>query len=208
MKSHLLYLIFFLTVLFSQSCKRGDPCSGMDLSDKVFTYSIPDSNKTKIPYTGRDTLILVSDGGDTATFIGAGKNTIYNISSKNIYPNPDCPRYEKKYFENFWIKFTDIKNLNRSIRYLVYLPTENDIISIQNSTNLELREIIDADSKVFAFTTFEMMSKRTNYDDSIPINGVYQKGYYIDANRTVLYSHSKGLLKYKDINLMNWTLVN
>lgn len=190
-----------------QSCKRGNPCDGMDLSEKVYTYNIPDSNRLKIPYTGTDTLVFVSNANDTVMYVGSGKNSQYSVFTSNINPNPDpdCPRIEKKYFENFRIGFIINKETYKWISYNVYLPSPNDISSIQNASNIEITEHVSQDIyRIIAHTNFESLNNRKGFDDSLFINGVYKKGYYIDSNRDVLYNNAEGLLKFKDINNLVW----
>ncbi|MES2727828.1 MAG: hypothetical protein V4643_12040 [Bacteroidota bacterium] len=87
--------ILFLLILFYQSCgKETDGCP-----DGVNNfYNLTDEEKNKIPYTGTDTLVFVSNQGDTATLIGQGKKQTYTRTTTG--GNPDCG--SKSYtYENY-----------------------------------------------------------------------------------------------------------
>jgi hypothetical protein len=61
-----LKLLSIITIIMlTQSCSKDNNCG--DTSDVINNYIIEDSNKAKMPYTGTDTLVFISDKGDTAT---------------------------------------------------------------------------------------------------------------------------------------------
>ncbi|NDC31272.1 MAG: hypothetical protein EBZ58_10125, partial [Bacteroidetes bacterium] len=60
MKTKLLYISIISLLFIIQACKRTEPDCG-DLSDVITNYNISDADKAKIPYTGKDTLVFISD---------------------------------------------------------------------------------------------------------------------------------------------------
>ncbi|MES2653960.1 MAG: hypothetical protein V4620_00115 [Bacteroidota bacterium] len=93
--------ILFLLILFSQSC--GKVTDGCPQSTNDF-YNLTDEEKSKIPYTGNDTLVFISNQGDTATLIGQGKKQTY----KNItvpLGNPDCGGTHSENYEKIEFSF-------------------------------------------------------------------------------------------------------
>ncbi len=200
-KSNLLYLIFFLTVLFSQSCKRGDPCSGMDLSDKVFRNNIPDSNKTKIPYTGRDTLILVSDGGDTATFIGQGKNDYFETTRTLANGGGDCSKFDVRNYENLNLSFNKNNQTTFTIKLSYYL---NQKLVYPSLTNISFC----VNNQLIANSSCEYLDfKKSEQNDSILYANKYYGGVFLDDTKTVLFNSQIGLIKFKDLANRVWTLI-
>jgi hypothetical protein len=121
MKTKIYTILFFtfystLTVLLS-TCKKdkGDPCAGSPAH--TYNYYISDDNKSKIPYTGTDTLIFISDRGDTAKLYGQGKQTYNDVTSKPSSIDPDCSNLDYTYYENIQINFVgNNPNLNQ-IKY-------------------------------------------------------------------------------------------
>ncbi|NDC31090.1 MAG: hypothetical protein EBZ58_09195, partial [Bacteroidetes bacterium] len=101
-KTKLLYIAIISLLFILQACKRDTDCG--DLSDVITNYNIADSNKAKIPYTGTDTLVFVSDANDTAVLIGQGKNTYYQIVTKGL-SSGDCPRTSVEKYENVDMNF-------------------------------------------------------------------------------------------------------
>ncbi len=79
---HLTSLLLF--VMLSQSCSKTDPCP----KGQENYYNLTDEEKSKIPYTGTDTLVFISDKGDTATLIGQGKSQSYKRTTSG--GSPDC----------------------------------------------------------------------------------------------------------------------
>lgn len=79
---HLISIL--LLVILVQSCSKTDPCP----NGQENYYNLTDEEKSKIPYTGTDTLVFVSDKGDTVTLIGQGKQQTYKRTTSG--GNPDC----------------------------------------------------------------------------------------------------------------------
>ena len=89
-----------LLVMLIQSCSKTDPCP----KGQENYYNLTDEEKSKIPYTGTDTLVFISDKSDTATLIGKGKSQSYKRTTSGSTLNSGV------YFVNVtsesWIKIT------------------------------------------------------------------------------------------------------
>jgi hypothetical protein len=194
MKTKLLYSSLISLLFIIQACKRTEPDCG-DLSDVITNYNIPDSNKAKIPYIGKDTLVFISDAGDTATLIGQGKNTHYESVRSNI-SGGDCPRSSVMNYQNIEINFQSINDTNLSTIFLKL----NRPINAVNYTYLKLF----LNTKGLSSFPLELLK---NYDDSVLINKEYIKGYYFDSNKNqVLYNYQKGIIKLIDFKNKIWLI--
>ena len=194
MKTKLLYSTIISLLFIIQACKRTEPDCG-DLSDIITNYNIADSNKAKIPYTGTDTLVFVSNTGDTATLIGQGKNTHYESVKSNI-SGGDCPRSSVLNYQNIEINFESPNDTNLTTIFLKV----NRPINAVNYTYLKLF----LNTKGLSSFPLELLK---NYDDSVLINKEYIKGYYIDSNKNqVLYNYQKGIIKLIDFKNKIWLI--
>ncbi len=199
MNTKLLYITIF-SFLLLQACKLKEPDCG-DLSDVITNYNIADSNKAKIPYTGTDTLVFVSNTGDTATLIGQGKNTQYE-SVRSSIKGGDCPRTGIENYENNKYVYNSNDTSIIQIYYLAFMrngnlisspPSYNSLRIAINGINFFDGDITDVNNEKF-------------YTDSIFIKGKYFKGLYIDDIKSVLYNYKYGILKIKNIKNRNWIL--
>ncbi len=188
----LLSIIFI--IMLTQSCSKDTKCS---FADTNIYYNVADSNKAKIPYTGSDTLVFVSDQGDTATLVGQNKKTYYNTITKNNN-TVDCPKIENKNYENidlvFLSKLDNLKILKVSV--FAQIDINNLIFSTIRIYNFD---------KLLIGRTFEFIDNKS-IEDSVFVNSSYLKGVYLDSEKTILFNYSNGVLKYKDENNSRWTL--
>ncbi|MCX6187775.1 MAG: hypothetical protein NTU43_12425 [Bacteroidetes bacterium] len=202
MKTKLLYFSIISLLFIMQACKPNNPCEEIDPSDKVYTYNIPDSNKTKIPYTGTETLVFISNTGDTATLVGQGKDEYY-VNIKNLRNGGgDCPLYSVRNYQKVEMKFvSDISSLSNII-YKVYMPSN---LEEPGFTYIE----VDVNNKYLVQRSYEYLCSQNNPHDSIMINNIYRSGYYFnDINsKTLLYGNSYGILNFK-YNNQTWKLYN
>ena len=100
------YLFVLLIIASFTTCKRDSsgPCGG-----RKSYYNLSDIDEAKVPYTGTDTLVFVSNSNDTAICIGQGKKQFYEILSTPV-ANGDCdPDFD--YYEAYFYKFIDKNNL-------------------------------------------------------------------------------------------------
>lgn len=195
MKSIPAYLISICLLYILESCERY-PCKGLDLSDEVNIYDIPNSNKLKIPYTGNDTLVFVSDVGDTAKLIGQGKNLYYTETRNGSY-NADCPKTTIYKYENLDINFRG--DSSSKFQNLFFKSMRLDW---ESTTYISVR-INSQNSSIYTFETFQNILP----EDSILMNNKYISGYFIDNNKSILYNYKNGIFKLKDSNGLIWKKV-
>lgn len=87
----LVYWIFLLSIL---SCSKKDPCEGLDEIDISYYVNLDEVQKQLLPYRGNETLVFVSNKGDTARLVGTGSLQEYR-KLKLMYPKTGhevCPR--------------------------------------------------------------------------------------------------------------------
>ena len=135
------YILSLCTLVFFASCQRDIPCK-----EKTTTYTISSSDKSKIPYTGKDTLTFVRTiTGDTFTFYSTGWQSGFNTA----YTADDCP--QKQLFESRQLVFQSPTFSNTiSLNQYVNPNTQGDYLDIFfQSTKFETRQlgnIYDTDS--------------------------------------------------------------
>ena len=198
MKTKLLYISIFSLLFILQACKPNNPCEGIDPSDKVYTYNIPDSNKAKIPYTGTETLVFISNTGDTATLVGQGKDEYY-VNIKNLRNGGgDCPLYSIRNYDNINLSFKNDSQIKFTLIY--YLNNEIESPSLTNiSFYINNIDIANSSSEYIDY----MAEKPT---DSILYIHRYYSGIYMDDSKTALFNKQLGIIKFKDLENKIWTL--
>ncbi len=167
--------------MLTQSCAKDISCG--DTNDIVNTYNISADDKSKIPFKGNDTLIYISDAGDTATLIGIGKKVYTDQVRKNISGNADCPRYTVDNNETISIE----NNGNNPELYKVMYKIYGD----KERTKIEyfVNNIYSNDYSYY-FNSVKF------YTDSTQINGAYYFGTPLDnINYKALYNYNYGFLK-------------
>lgn len=180
-----------------QACKRTEPDCG-DLSDVITNYNIADSNKAKIPYTGTDTLVFISDAGDTATLIGQGKNTHYESVRSNI-SGGDCPRSSVTKYEYVDYEYNG-KNL--LIPYCKFSIFKFDQYGNPSTTTIKF--IIT--NNVISISNFEYINSIKVPQDSILLNNKFIDGVYMEYNSNkTLFNFKNGILKF-EYDDKKWTL--
>jgi len=193
MKNTILSLSLFFTTLILlslQSCS--DNRCNYGANDRYINYNIPDSNKAKIPYTGTDTLIFVSDVGDTATLIGHGKNTYYKTVTRDLGFSADCPGTEYSRYENVDYEFSGNNPMfdNLILRLYMYekIVPKHPYLEVKTTQNFRV------------LGSFEY----SHGSDSILLNGSFVNGVFIDDASTILFNNTLGILKFNKINNSTW----
>src|SRR5687768_11910160 len=102
-------LFMISCLLLLQSCgpvddndDYGDPCA--DVTDN---YYLSNDAKSKVPYTGNDTISMVSNAGDTIHCIGTGKQ-LFTTRDFQLHGNPACGSHGvESLYEAYKIVFID-----------------------------------------------------------------------------------------------------
>ena len=193
-------LLLLSTIFLFSSCGQKNSNCGYDHTTDIY-YKLSDDSKSKIPYTGYDTLIFKSDAGDTATLYGQGKKIYYETTTSGM-SMADCgstPQYTY-HFENIEI---DFKSVNPFLYQIGFIAYKNQRV-ISSSTN-DISILVN--NFEISGSNFEYANHSISIpEDSILLNGTYQTGGYINPQlKNVLFNFSKGILKFKDKYNITWT---
>lgn len=189
MKKLQTYLLSLLIIVSFTACKR-DSSNGCGGSIKSYHF-LSDANKAKVPYSGTDTLVFVSNANDTAVCIGQGRKQFYEVLSTPV-ANGDCdPDFD--YYEAYYYKFIDKNNL-LNITMNIW---ENDLYTW---------EVMDININTYRLYPVNLRFLITKYyDDSITINNVTWQVNKIGS--FIKYNLQKGIMYCENDN-KKWTLIN
>ncbi len=190
-----LFLLSILFVMLLQSCTKDNKCS--DSKDVIINYNIADSNEAKIPYTGTDTLVFISDKGDTATLIGQGKKTIYTQIIKSV--NDDCTKSTIYNYENLKCIFIGENKFLTNFQYCSYMDNKVQSPSLTTIT-------LYSNGNIIANSSYEFLYSREIPDDSVLLSNIFYKGNYINYNKTALFNSQLGIIKFIDLYNKLWKL--
>ncbi|MDP3929199.1 MAG: hypothetical protein Q8R57_09265 [Bacteroidota bacterium] len=100
---HKILLIFLLFTSTFFSCRKDDdtPCDNKD-----YHYNLSEEDKSKVPYTGYDTLVFISNTNDTAVCIGQGKKQYYLRTVIPNYTINNCSIPSTDNYEAYNYKFS------------------------------------------------------------------------------------------------------
>jgi hypothetical protein len=198
---NLLYFICFICIgsiiLFSlYSCQRPDgeekPCVST-----TENYYLTEAQKKILPYTGFDTINMVSSLGDTIHCIGTGKQS-FKTYQFIPYSKPSCSNTgTEKYYEAYKIVFVDsIKNKTIEIvHYKWYKVT--DFNSLYNEILISF--------KGYNFYIFDSGISNPNpptYFGNIKLNDID----YSDVSKTNRNNHEDDSSSFSLINKTNGLL--
>ncbi|MBC7382736.1 MAG: hypothetical protein H7296_07025 [Bacteroidia bacterium] len=190
MKTLTLPVLILTAMCCLQNCRR-DPCKGVVPQERITKFNIADSLKAAIPYNGKDTLVFVSETGDTARLQGTGYYNNYEDVQLANYS--DCPGSNvKNFYEHVYMTF---KGPNPSVNVITYeVYRSSGFGSSYNGFDIKI-----TDTRYYP-NTFDGSSYYLPVDDSIYINNNYTKGGYADEAKTILYNKEYGILKFKLYN--------
>lgn len=211
----LISCLFVDLILFS-SCSDNNPCND-DSPSKETPYYLDAVNKTNIPYRqdGKDTLVYISDAGDTATLYGIGAKTYFGREWVRREPNPDCGAGDYNLLETLEYTFegSKTKPLN-SISFKAYLwrinagSTYKQLAAFTfngniktTQQNLPLGGI--PDDLLFG------INDTNQYTTKISLNGIAFSGISIYNNQNtdtlLIYNKAYGILRVK-LNGQLWNI--
>jgi hypothetical protein len=171
-------LILFI---LAQSCTKDASCNGQ--RDTVNSYYISADDKSKIPFKGNDTLVYISNAGDTAILIGNGKRAFIDKVQTVIAGNADCYIYNVDYNETISIEYVGNNIELNKIKYKIYGNKERTEIEFEFNTQYGIYYPYYFNSPKF-------------YNDSTLISGVLYYGLPLDiTNYKALYNYEYGFLK-------------
>ncbi len=181
MKTIKLLSILVITALV-QSCTKETNCG--DSSDIVNNYNISADDKSKIPFKGNDTLVYISDTGDTAALIGTGKKVYIDQVRKDISGNADCPKYTVDNNQTISIEYNGNNPELYKVMYKIY----------DNSERTKIQFLINS---YYGNTDPYYFNNTTTYTDSVSMGNKFYIGrtiVWLGVN-SLLYNYNYGFLK-------------
>ncbi len=192
MKKLLSFCIIIASSCCLQNCKR-DNCSKIQPPDEY--YNVTETDLSKIPFSGDDTLTYVSDAGDTANLYGQEKIVSYDHVRHGI-DGPDCPWHYWDFIYqhvNYTFKGTDSLYM---LKYNIYTSADyrEPILHFQFN-----EEKSDGGPDVY--------NNESYYTSSIMINGKTISAIrVIDPNVEFVFNYRYGFLQIKFHPGKTWTL--
>ena len=199
MKTFIKILNLLILIILVHGCKKETDCG--DQTTITNFYYVSNEYKSKIPYSGNDTIIYASDANDTAKLICSEKKIYFEEYIQNIGSN-DCQRKAITKYENIIFDFIDTKRLFNSFSVNFNRPNLNGTSPYFTSINLTINNTLSVSN------SFEYLKNTTSSKDSVSVGNIYYLGNYIDdENKFVLYNNIKGFLKFKTLDNKKWTLI-
>lgn len=162
-----------LCLLGLTSCSSEED-SSIDCTSQTEYYYLDAEAKAQIPYTGYDTIRMVSNWGDTFSFIGTGKQP-FTTQSFELYPNPGCGNNgTTKVYEAYKFLFQDsIRNKTISVEQLregselkIEYQNQKFLFSYYHIGNTFFKFVITHDSLTISSKKYYMVSEFTSETDS------------------------------------------
>lgn len=183
------FLLTIICLLIIYSCKRESPCSSY--TSKNFKFLLADSTKAQIPYNGNETLMFISNQGDTAILTGQGKNNYIVKNSINVGTSPDCPQYDNYSYEYIDL---DYKGNNENLFHL-FLRYYAEKYNSEYTTVI----INDIYTKYKAYSGY--YNDTTRYSNQINIGNKKVSGIIIEGDNSTdpifTFNKSVGILQIK-----------
>ncbi len=190
MKTKLLYISIISLLFIIQACKRNEsPCS--KYTSKSYKFLLADSTKAQIPYTGNETLMFISNLGDTAILTGQGKNDYILNSTVNVGNDPACPKYDDYSFER---------------EEYHYRSNDDAITEITLTINISKDKFVNFNIIVNGSNSGIYLNEQNNHTDSILLNNKYYSGYYLYGSNKILYNENIGVLSISINNGKIWKI--
>jgi hypothetical protein len=186
--------LIIILLLFSACSKQ--PCNGSNYTPKNFNYLIDDNTKAQIPYTGNETLIFISNQGDTAILKGQGKNNFMKKTTKNSVTSMDCPEYDNYNFEQVDVEY---KGNNFNLSNLFYWVYHNEYHEI--NTDVIINNSF-SDSHL-AYSGYYNNTSKYNLQVQCGSKMILGVKIYGKNNNPIIYNKSYGIIQIQiDSNLI------
>jgi hypothetical protein len=175
----------------SEKCQEEEPSQHTE-------YRLSSDDKSRIPFTGTDTLIFVSNLGDTAVLYAEGKEQYMETVSSNRNTDPGCPFFDYAYYEHIGFSWKGLHPRFRKLRHSYFAKGE----SFYNQAYLDNEEV--------GFSGLEYANRESAYTENILINGTNYKAVSLipranDTAGAILYNYHFGILKIRQQNGTQWT---
>jgi hypothetical protein len=186
------FAITFLCVSFFSNCQKQNPCG----TPSFTTYNISAIEKSEIPYAGNETLVFVSNTGDTAKLIGQGKLDYYHQDL--IAGDPECQSSGTNYERIRYLFKGTIVNLSN---ITIYTGIYDALPPIGSAINISINDItIRKDGVAY-------ISDSLHYSDTMYLGNKLYHGLILYSNdflNTVFYRYPEGILRIKFSNGQTW----
>lgn len=192
---------FVITISF-QSCK--DPCKGKDTNAETITYPIEEEAKSKFPFKDKDTLIYISNLGDTAVLYGklyTGYET--SNSSRMIECSKPITTHGEKMSYYATGNNLELNLIEFKLRAKLDRSGEN-VINFRINGNIP-----NAGEYGYFNLSPEYINNVNNYTDSIMVNGNYIYGKTLTEPKLIsfLYNFKYAFLKIEFVSGKTWTKI-
>lgn len=161
------------------------------------TYNINIADKSKIPFSGTDTLVYFNTDADTAIFLGQGKKEFIEEVPYNRGGDPGCPRIDYNYYEHIEYIFKSDHSILKELIFSAYVDNKKDenalmcLNTIYKNNGYRLKSV----------------NAEPLYKDSVEIKGTIYYGLTVYSGSTkFLYNWKYGFLSLY-INDETWKLL-
>ncbi len=133
--STILVCIGLISLFILQSCQRPDGSDDKPCVSTTENYYLSDAEKNTLPYTGFDTIRMVSNLGDTIQCIGTGKQ-FFKTYEFVPYSKPSCGNTgTEKYYEAYKIIHSDFV---RNINVVIILYKKHSVLNVERDSDFEI----------------------------------------------------------------------
>lgn len=214
MKTLLYSTILVCTGLISlfilQSCQRPDGSDDKPCVSTTENYYLSDAEKNTLPYTGFDTLRMVSNLGDTIQCIGKGKQTFY-INELQKYANPACGNTgTEKYYEACKMTFKDSTKNIEIVTVTYFRNIINDKIGLTRDIETTFRgaKYHIPVSHLSNRDVYSYIGDTLLYGKKYSSLNMITRSFPTDTNSHILISKSRGLIQIQLNPNEIWTILN
>jgi hypothetical protein len=197
-------LFYWIFLLFILSCSKKDPCDGVEKIQITGYKNLDESQKQLMPYQGNETLLFISNKGDTALLRGTGNLQEYRrlkLSGSGFY----CG---EEHYDSYQFLAAEYKGDNPKFNQLIITIFKDlwsdPLLRFNCNNDNSHQNIFDGssiaalnDPRFFPFKFFYkgdsvITTKITLFENNTSLNGsylVYQPfkgiiGYQLDSNTT------------------------
>ncbi|MFA6260974.1 MAG: hypothetical protein WC760_05880 [Bacteroidia bacterium] len=201
-----LRLLIFSFVLIGCGKDR-DVCS----DSKTYTYTIEEGTKAKVPYTGLESLVFISNTGDTAKLTGMGKSEYFKEYAYSSDLNPDCNGvidYQREEINDYTFYGPSLL-----IDKIVF-STKGGLITagaggIYNGRNTDYESFQINCNGILVLSFYiqpTYANDTTQYTEPVLINGKTISGRRL-GSQSLLYNYQYGILQFTDtLQHKTWTI--